>query len=1089
MVVGKAAHMNFGRGDRIRLPGEKTFVTVRMIEHQPDGGVEMYVLEGRSHHRPVELSAAEARRVVLLSRDGAADPKRTLAALWNQWMCQSAESVRGTALGSAPLKPYLHQHEAVYGAMLPQPMLRFLLADEPGTGKTIMAGLYLTEASRLGIVNRALVVCPAHLVGKWQDDFSRFFGRELRRITANTISEQAFQGNPHPWWIVSLQLAANNPKVQEAIDPENAGWDIVVADEAHRLTPTARTFFQVGLTAIVKARRALLMTATPHRGSEDLFRSLMYLTDPQVFQLPTEDREGGALSRLRPGSVHFLRRMKEGLVDVDGRTPLFKKRMARNIPIPLNLAEEVIYEEALALVDAFFPRNAVGLGRMVYGKRAASSLYALGETLRRRQQRMGTPVHPDEMEGIGEEDSDERELIDIAHLDSRSSREEQRGIAELLGRIDLELAKSEVPVSKWPRLENEVLSPNRVTSDGDEQLVVFTEYADTAEWLTRKFLEAGYRTEMYSGRQTHSKREDVRARFIAGDFQVIVSTDAGNEGIDLQSARVLVNWDVPWSLVTLEQRFGRIHRVGQARDVALYNLIAVGTREGDAHITLLENLVTAANELDGKMFDSLALVGELLLSEVAGVEKLEDFLSRLYQPDTDDTAVTSAIRAMTTERIRQVHASVHEDDQSLTTTVDVGQAIAGVHQQRLNRINPHVVERYLTRLDHAGLLHLTRSSVADRGLWYVKPAALDPLPFGSATGMLIATSGDAKRSAVRQGAASAEKAISLGPNDEAFRDLVNEATRHFQVDLYQGGALCDLTALTDYRLYCFTVSVHQGRTVTQPQGWHHHTLWSYLVKADDVGLRVVPWEILANLEAAESQHPWVPHPGELTNVEAQARHAADKDTTARRAELGTWLDQARVQLQKLPNDLTDDIANTTESTAARKQVTEAVNQRIATLEASVEFEVGDVELTGWGHVTAAATPDSVDEDADSEIVSMRHVISLLTSEKWAVADVHAENLGYDLKATRGSKVRAVEVKGIRGSAASSGIRLTGAELATAANQGSDYWLYVVDNCANGTGELFGKWPDPVTVFAGATSDIAVFHIKGSDLSAAKERSA
>ena len=128
-------------------------------------------------------------------------------------MCQSAESVRGTALGSAPLKPYLHQHEAVYGAMLPQPMLRFLLADEPGTGKTIMAGLYLTEASRLGIVNRALVLCPAHLVGKWQDDFSRFFGRELRRITANTIIEQAFQGNPHPWWIVSLQLAANNPKV------------------------------------------------------------------------------------------------------------------------------------------------------------------------------------------------------------------------------------------------------------------------------------------------------------------------------------------------------------------------------------------------------------------------------------------------------------------------------------------------------------------------------------------------------------------------------------------------------------------------------------------------------------------------------------------------------------------------------------------------------------------------------------------------------------------------------------------------------------------------------------------------------------
>ncbi|MDE0231064.1 MAG: helicase-related protein [bacterium] len=1081
--------MNFDRGDQIRLPGERSFVTIDMLQHQFDGGVEMYVLDSGSHPRRVRLSAAQVRNVVLLSQDGAADPKRVLAGLWSQWMCQAAESVKGTALGSAPLNSYLHQHEAVYGAMLPQPRLRFLLADEPGTGKTIMAALYLTEASRLGIVNRALIVCPAHLVGKWQDDFSRFFGRELRRITSNTIREHAFEGNPHPLWIVSLQLAAINPKVQAAIDPDRAGWDFVVADEAHRLTPTAQTFFQVGLTVLVKAPRALLMTATPHRGSEYLFRSLMYLTDPQVFPLPGEHGEVEALRRLRPGSVHFLRRMKEGLVDVDGITPLFKKRTAYNIPIALNLGEKVIYDEALALVDAFFPERAVGLGRMVYGKRAASSLFALRETLLRRRLRMGTPVHPDETMGISEEDTDEQELIEISHFESRSSREEKRRITELVERIDQELAKDQVPVSKWPRLEKEVLLPNGVASGGDEQLVVFTEYADTAEWLARRFQMAGYQTEMYSGRQTPAEREEIRARFIAGDFQVIVSTDAGNEGIDLQSARVLVNWDVPWSLVTLEQRFGRIHRVGQTRDVHLYNLIAVETREGDAHTTLLDNLVAAANELDGKMFDSLAVVGELLLSESAGVEKLEDFLSSLYQPSADQSAVTSAIQAMTKERIRQIHAIVQEEDQSLAAMVDVGQAIAGVHQQHLNKINPQFVERYLTRLDHAGLLQLTRSSVADQGLWYVKPAALVSLPFGSPTGTLIATSGDAKRAAVRQGAVSAEKAIPLGPNDEDFRNLVEQATRHLHADLYQGGAMCDPTAITDYRLYCFTVSVDQGRTVTQPEGWRHHTRWSYLVKADAVGLRVVPWEILANLEAAESQNPRAPHPGELTNANAQARHAANKDTAARRAELGVWLDQARVQLQKLPNDLTDDITNNEDRTAARQQVTEAVNQRIATLEASVEFKVGDVELTGWGHVTATATPDSADEDADSEVVSMRHVISLLSSENWSVADVHTEKLGYDLHATRGSKVRAVEVKGRRDSAASSGITLTGAELTTAAQLGRNYWLYVVDNCANGTGELFGKWRDPVTVFAGATKDIPVFRIKGSDLSAAKERAA
>ena len=799
------------------------------------------------------------------------------------------------------------------------------------------------------------------------------------------------------------------------------------------------------------------------------------------------------MGRLRPGPVHFLRRMKEALVDIDGSTPLFRKRTAHNIAVPLSLSEKIIYDQALSLVDAYFPTNSVGLGRMVYGKRAASSLYALGETLRRRVVKMGTPVHPDELEGIREEDVDERELIDVSHIESRSARRERRRITELLDHIDAGLAKPEErPPSKWPRLEGQVLVPNRVVPGGDEQLVVFTEYADTADWLTKRFREVGYRTEMYSGRQAHPEREKIRSRFIAGDFQVIVSTDAGNEGIDLQSSRVLVNWDMPWSLVTLEQRLGRIHRVGQNRDVDLYNFIATDTREGDAQEALLNNLVAAANELDGKMFDSLALVGEILLYELVGVERLEDFLSGLYEPGTDRAEVRSAIGAMTKERIRQIHESVQEKDRSLATMVDVGHAITGLNQQRLSRINPHLVERYLTRLARSELIHLVRSAVADYGLWYLRAAAIDPLPLpiGRATEALVATSGDAKRVAVQQGATAAEQAIPLGPNDKAFRDLVAEAAEQLRPDLYQGGALCDPTAVTDYRLFCFTVSVRQGRTVTQPPRWSHQTRWSYLLKADNTGTRLVPWETLANLDPATSPVPRVPHPAELTNAEAEARHAADKYATARRSELGAWLNHARVQLQKLPTDITHHIVgNDEERIAARKRVTEAVNQRIEALQASAKIKVGAVEAVGWVHVTATAIPDAVDEDANSEIVAMRHVTSLLNAEKWAVADVHNEKLGYDLKATKGSSIRAVEVKGVKGSAASSGIELTGAELATAGMYGRAYWLYVVDNCADGVGQLFEAWPDPASVFLGATRDITVFRIKGSVLSAARGRSA
>ena len=162
-------------------------------------------------------------------------------------------------------RPYPHQVAAVYEAMLPQVALRFLLADEPGTGKTIMAGLWLRESQRLGFVRRVIIVSPAHLVTKWQFDFERFFGGGLRRITADTIREDGL-ATPHDTWIVSLELAAMNQAVYEAIHPDRAGFDAVIFDEAHRLTPTAVRYHRVGTMLAHNARQALLMTATPHRG-------------------------------------------------------------------------------------------------------------------------------------------------------------------------------------------------------------------------------------------------------------------------------------------------------------------------------------------------------------------------------------------------------------------------------------------------------------------------------------------------------------------------------------------------------------------------------------------------------------------------------------------------------------------------------------------------------------------------------------------------------------------------------------------------------------------------------------------------------
>lgn len=201
--------VRFEAGQRLRLPGTESFATVDDARETPDGW-RLYLQGDDGSITKLSVTNADASRVEVLTQDGAAEPSRVLAGLWAEWMKAATVETKATALATSPLRPYAHQTNAVYGAILPQPRLRFLLADEPGTGKTIMAGLYLREMQRLGFVRRALVVAPAHLVSKWQTDFERFFGGGLKRIRASTVQEGAL-GVAHDLWIVSLDLAAVNP--------------------------------------------------------------------------------------------------------------------------------------------------------------------------------------------------------------------------------------------------------------------------------------------------------------------------------------------------------------------------------------------------------------------------------------------------------------------------------------------------------------------------------------------------------------------------------------------------------------------------------------------------------------------------------------------------------------------------------------------------------------------------------------------------------------------------------------------------------------------------------------------------------------
>ena len=797
---------------------------------------------------------------------------------------------------------------------------------------------------------------------------------------------------------------------------------------------------------------------------------------------------------MTPGSLHFLRRMKEQLVDYDSRSPLFEERRAVNVKVQMNSVEQRFYDTALQLVDDYFYVRGRPLASMVYGKRAASSLYALARTLRRRLEKMDTdsgPATTDDETDAADDAAEDR----VVASGSRDAAAERQAIAEVLSELEPLVGTGPGPgtpaavgVSKWDPMISRLAEQHQIVPGGGRQLVVFTEYADTADWLVRRFDAAGFSARRYSGTDTHAERAEIQAEFMDGRFDVIVSTDAGNEGIDLQAAHVLVNWDIPWSLVRLEQRMGRIHRIGQQHKVWLYNLIALGTREGDAHERLLDRLIEAANELGGKMFDSLGAVIERVLTGT-GREDPQSLLRLFYGTGHDRVSIA----VPTLEEIRRARDEHYSQLDALKSEVDADVANAARNADRSARVNPHIVERFLDRLQGAGLIDKSPVPIADDGFFYLSaqmdvhgwelPTSL-PVTNGSA---LVATRADRRRQAASDGMARSDDAVMLGPSDVALKDLLEALRGRVMPQMWQGATVRDETASGDYTLFVYECDITEGqdgplrrqRSRTSPRTW--------LIRVDaDGSPRCVSWDTLPNLAAADDlpQEPLTESAVSAAQGEA-SRAAADE--VSRRAEgLDRWVRELSRQLRRLPEAVTASIADRSRRVREYDRVEIAVEARINAAEAAASVVCGDPRRIGWARVAGCAAADD-DPQADSEAVSMRLVAGLLRGDGWLVYDVHAEGRGYDLHAVRGAEQQCVEVKGRSGLASSSGITLTGGEITQAMQLRELYWLYVVENCSDGHGRLYGKWEDPVKAFRDDLVEVPLLRLRGSALKAALDR--
>ena len=624
------------------------------------------------------------------------------------------------AVHTSSVEPLPHQISAVYQEMLPRMPLRYVLADDPGAGKTIMTGLYIKEMMARGDLKRCMIVCPGSLVEQWQDELLTKFHLKFEIMTNDRL-ESASSGNAFSeidLCIARLDKLARNEELRARLRVTE--WDLIVCDEAHKMSATVwggevkyTKRYRLGQELSNITRNFLLLTATPHNGKEDDFHLFLSLVDPDRF-------EGMHHSSQRAVDVSdIMRRLtKEELLKFDG-TPLFPERIAYTVNYSLSDEESLLYTEVTNYVREEFNRadklnndrkSTVGFALTILQRRLASSPEAIYQSLKRRRERL---EHRLAEERLGKRAEDCRAGIpDDWDEDDLSAQEQEEmedsvmdrasaaaTIAELEAEIrtlrHLENMANRVRQSgvdrKWEELSR-LLQDNRAMygEDGQrEKLIIFTEHRDTLNYLAGKirslFGDARSVVTIHGGmlRDERKKAEELFKQDM--DVRILIATDAAGEGINLQRAHLMINYDLPWNPNRLEQRFGRIHRIGQTEVCHLWNLVANETREGFVFQRLFQKLEEERKALGGKVFD---ILGKVTFDN----QSLRDLLIEAVRYG-NDPKVKARLYEVVDHSISREAFQKLIDERALTEDVmDVN--VAGRIREDMERMEAHRLQPY-----------------------------------------------------------------------------------------------------------------------------------------------------------------------------------------------------------------------------------------------------------------------------------------------------------------------------------------------------------------------------------------------------------
>jgi superfamily II DNA or RNA helicase len=642
------------------------------------------------------------------------------------------------AVQTATIQPLPHQIDAVYGRLLPMQPLRFLLADDPGAGKTIMSGLYIRELILRGDLDRCLIISPGSLVEQWQDELFDKFGLSFDILSRDMV-EAARTGNPFAErnrLIVRLDQLSRNEELQVKL--EATDWDLIIFDEAHKLSAhlygdvvneTLR--YKLAKLARDQARNLLLLTATPHNGNNDDFNLFLALLDPDRF-------EGKLRNAKIPDVSDIMRRLvKENLLTFEGKR-LFPPREAVTIKYDLSPEEMQLYEAVTSYVQEGMNRAklleagpdkrrglAVGFALAALQRRLASSPHAIMESLRRRRERLAkqlieaqrqggmggaitTTIRIDDSDDFDSDDYDaeefeklEDEAIEGAVLAS-TIVELEREVTELRILEDLARTLRASGVDrKWNELRSILQSDEFNSGAEPRKIIIFTEHKDTLTYLVERITTLLGNDDMvaviHGGVNRDTRRRVQEAFRNDPTTRILIATDAAGEGVNLQRANLMVNYDIPWNPNRIEQRFGRIHRIGQTQICYLWNLVANETREGRVFERLFEKIEEQRKVYGDQIYDCL---GDAQINRA-----LQELLIKAIQDETDPKAqawVNEVIDAEIGARLQEVL-----NDRALADNVLDELSIHGIkHQMELalaRKLQPGFIESFVkASLDDVG---------------------------------------------------------------------------------------------------------------------------------------------------------------------------------------------------------------------------------------------------------------------------------------------------------------------------------------------------------------------------------------------------